>query len=447
MKQQKIVQRLLENNYECFLVGGAVRDGLLGIIPNDFDYATNARPEQVIKIFPDKKINVVGKRFKVVFVEDIQIATYREDVQHEYYDARHCIPKYADSIYTDLKRRDLTINSMAINMETNEFIDLFGGKEDLSEGIIRFVGNPEDRLKEDPDRCLRACRFLAKISGKFAPETLEVLVKRADYIKYVDPERIRLEIMKALEYDTPSLFFSALQLVGVLKFIFPALADCFNHTGGKYHPETLSDHCLSACDNISPKFILLRLAAVLHDIGKVTAWNPNTGSFIDHETIGGKLVKQYLRKLKFSNEEILMVSNLTHAHMRTCRGLQPKSQRRLQKYLADYNVNPRDYIRLKLADRQANLRNGPNKPTPIKELILNSGIRGSNEPLPLTVRDLAITGGQLIGEFKLNPGPLVGKLQKALLEFVIEEGEEFNTFDKLKDQAAVLLALPALLFK
>ncbi len=439
--EEEIVARLHKKSFEVFLVGGAVRDMLSDVPPKDFDYATNARPNDIIDIFSDKKISVVGKRFKVVMIGNVEVATYRKDVQIKLYSAKHCKPEFADTIEEDLCRRDLTINAMAINAVTNEFIDLHGGKKDLNEGIIKLVGNPVERLNQDPNRVVRACRFVAQGQRVFDPKTLEALIECSYYVdKYVDKERIMVEILKAMTLETPSMFFSALQTIGALQYIFPEMAKAFLHTGGKYHKETIGEHLMLAGDNVSPRFPLLRLAGYMHDIGKPEAYSrEKDGSFKAHEAIGGNLTKKYLKKLHFSSKDTKEVSNLVYAHMRSCRGLSDKGIRRLRKYLSDCDVDPRSFIRLKLADRSANVGKSASERTPIRQLIINAGIRKTEENLPLTLKDLAIKGGDLIKEFKLKPGPIVGNLHNDLLNFVIEEGEEYNTYEILKEKSEILL--------
>lgn len=440
--EDEIVKRLHEAGFEVFLVGGAVRDMLTDTPPKDFDYATNARPDAIQKLFSDKKISVVGKRFKVSIVEGIEVATYRKDKQKKLFNAKYCEPEYADTIEEDLGRRDLTINAMAINAITDEFIDIHGGEDDLRNRIIRFVGTPIDRIQQDPNRIIRACRFLAKIEGSFTPETLKVMIECATYVKrHVDVDRIRIEIIKAMETPQPSIFFSALHLIGALKYIFPAMELCFNHTGGKFHPETIGEHIMMAGDNVSVKFPLVRLAGYMHDIGKPSAYaQAGDGSFKSHEHIGIKLSEKYLKKLRFSNSEVKTVKELVGAHMRTCLGLTPKGVRRLKKFLADREIDPRDYIRLKLADRLANMDRTATEIAPVRGMIINSGIKGGvEEDLPFTVKDLAMSGGDLILEFGLPPGPIVGLLHKRLLEFVVDEGEEHNTYKALRKQAEILL--------
>ena len=443
----EIVKRLHEAGFEVYLVGGAVRDMLRDVPPKDFDFATNARPNEVKKLFSDKKICVVGKRFKVTIIEGVEVATYRKDNQTKLFSAKYCKPVYADTIEQDLARRDLTINAMAINAVTNEFIDIFGGEEDLRNGVIRFVGTPLNRIQQDPNRIVRACRMLAEVQGTFAPETLRVLLECSIYVKrHVEPNVVRKELLKALGTKEPSIFFSALHLIGALKYLFPAMELCFGHTGGTHHPESVGEHLMMTGDNVAAKYPLVRLAGYMHDIGKPSAYQQGLespehvdGSFINHEHIGIKLTEKYLKKLRFSNNEIDTVKQLVGAHMRTCLGLSPRGIRRLKKYLADREIEPRDYIRLKLADRLANMARTPTEIAPVRGMIINSGIRGTGEEVPLNLKDLAVSGGELIVKFGLPPGPRIGILHRMLLEFVVEEGEEYNTYPRLVNQAEVYL--------
>ncbi len=440
--EQEIIKRLDAAGFQVFIVGGAIRDEILGLPINDIDFATNARPEQIIKLFKGKNIGVVGKSFKVVFVEGVQIATFRKDVQNVFFSAKFCEPVYADTIQEDLERRDLTMNAMARDAVTDEFFDLHGGVDDIRNGIIRLVGDPIERIQQDPNRIVRACRLLAKTEGIFAPETYAALCECAVYIKrHVEAERLCDEIMKAMEVRTPSLFFSALHTIGALKYIFPAMADSFDYSGGEYHKETIGEHLMMAGDIISPRFPVLRLAGYLHDIGKPKAFDKEKdGSFKAHEAYGAEMANRYLRKLKFPNSITNEVVGLIDSHMRVCRGLTPKGIRRLRKHLADSNVDPRSFLRLKLADRSANMYRSPSEIKPIKELIINAGIRcDPNEVSVVSLKDLAISGGELMKEFNLPQGAIIGEIHRALLEFIIEEGDEFNTYDILRNKAKELL--------
>jgi len=432
--EREISYKIHKAGFEVFIVGGAVRDFLLGITPKDYDFATNATPNEILTIFKKygKSVCTVGKAFKVVMVHGVEIATYRKDKQTKMFSAKCCEPTYANSIEEDLERRDLTINAMALRcfdglLNEKIIIDPFNGARDLKNKIIRMVGNPYERINQDPCRILRACRFLAQIEGTFEQETLQALQNCAHYVKdYVEPERIRIEIMKSMELNTPSLFFSALHLIGALQYIFPEMNDCFNHNHGKYHTETIGEHLLQAGDNISKRFPLLRLAAFLHDVGKPIAFKQqNDGSFIHHEHIGAKIAKKRLKNLKFSNYEVNYITNLIYVHMRQSRNIKSAGKRRLCKKLHDLKIKPRDFVRLKIADRQANVNKGKSEITPIKELLRSVGIK-SKEEIPFTVKNLALKGGEIIEIFNLQPSPLIGNLQKKLLNYVLEKGIEVN---------------------
>jgi putative nucleotidyltransferase with HDIG domain len=436
MLVNEIITRLHDNNFEVFYVGGVVRDYLLGKEAKDIDLCTNAKPEQIEKIFYDKTICYVGKNFKVTIVDNIEIATYRLDRQEQFFNAKYCTPQYATTIEEDLARRDLTCNAIAINAITGDIIDPYEGRKDLEQGIIRFVGDPYERIKEDPCRILRACRFLAAIEGTFTKETLEALTTCAHHVNTdVELERIQLEILKVLTVKTPSIFFSALQTIGALKYIFFPMVECFNHTGGEYHKETVGEHLMLTGDLISPKFPIIRLAGFLHDVGKPKAFKiEKDGSFKAHEIHGANIAASYLKRLKFSNVIIKEIVGLINTHMRICRSLTPKGIRKLKKHLSDNEINPRSFLRLKIADRSANISKSKNEIQPIRELIINSGIKSTKDSV-VTLKDLAISGGDLINEFSLSPGPIVGKLHKLLLDFIIEEGEELNTYTILRNKA------------
>lgn len=437
-----IISRIKDAGYEIYIVGGAVRDKLLGVKNADTDFTTNARPEQLAKIFSDKKVVFSGESFGVTRVCGVEIATYRADVEYKVrFKANSCKPKYADTLEEDLGRRDLTINAMAIDPITGKLTDLHGGVEDLKKGIIRFIGEPAQRLEEDLARLLRALRFYTSHGKVFEKKTIEAIHEYSKYVMdNVEKDRIQKEFVKALHAKTPSTFFYMLHEVGLLKHLLPALDECYGHTGGHHHAEDVWTHCMAAGDYLSPKDITLRLAGYLHDMGKPRAYNEEDDTFIDHERIGSELAREYLRQnLYFSKRSTKRVVNLIACHMRICATLTPKAQRRLAKHLGDLDVNPRDFLRLKLADRVANFANDPNDISKIKNMVRKCGIRGI-EPLPMAVTDLAISGGKLIQELSLKPSPVVGVLQRRLLEYVVEEGTEYNTYEHLLNKAKEFLA-------
>lgn len=443
MTVNEITQRLTDHGFDTFLVGGAVRDILLGTNPKDVDIVTNARPEDIVNLFQDRNVNFVGKSFGVVIVDGVEVATYRFDV-HDGIGDDNCSVEYADTIYEDLSRRDLTINAMAICSTSGDIVDEHNGREDLRRRIIRFVGNPDQRIQEDPNRIIRACRFLAKIEGEFSTETLRALRRNAHLVDtHVARERIRIEILKAMEANHPSLFFAALETIGVLELILPELHRAVDHSHGKYHIETVFEHQMIAGDSSSASDPVLRLASFLHDYGKPEAFQRNINdpneNFIGHEVIGEELLQRDLGRLRFSAEEVDRISGVCRVHMNTLKDITPRAMRRLLKRLHDRGISWRDFVRVRIADRAGNLAH---EPFPLRQWV--EWVRLFNDPncnvgVPFNTHSLALTGGDLISELGLRPGPIVGRIQRELLERVIEDGPELNTREELLRIARELL--------
>lgn len=432
MDQYSIVKRLCENGHKAFIVGGCVRDIFLDEESEDIDIATSAIPTEIERIFSDRKIKTVGKVFGVVLVDNFEVATFRNDQFYNIGD-KNCNVTFTDTIEDDLARRDLTINSMALCELTGELVDPYNGQIDIKNRIIRFVGDPIERIMEDPNRIIRACRFLAKIEGKFEYNTLQILKENSFLINdHVSPERIHKEILKAMELNKPSLFFSALHVIGALRYIFPEMDNCINHPHGRFHKETIWEHIMLVGDSLPKKKSNLRLAGYLHDIGKPSTYlKNNDGSFINHENEGAEIVYNDLKRLKFSNDEIENITNLIKAHMFNCKDLTSKASRKLQKRINNLNINPKDWARLKIADRYSNMAKSKFEKDDIRNLILHLGIRRKEEECPFTVKDLLVSGQDIINLTKLSPGPTIGKIQKYLLEKVIENGPEANTHSSI----------------
>lgn len=420
-----ILNRLRDNGHEAFIAGGAARDILSGQTPSDFDVITDASFEQIKELFKDRKCAVVGISFKICIVDGVEVATYRKGLPFGD-DSRI---ERAESLIEDLSRRDLTINAMAYCPVTREVVDPFRGREDLKQNIIRFTGNPLDRITEDPCRIIRACRFKAKLQGVFDPESLETMKTLAHRVNDVAPERLRLELIKALTLDYPSLFFNALRDIGTLPLILPGLAACYGHEGGRHHAETLDVHQALVGDALPKRKPLLRLAGYLHDIGKPpTAESHENGiSFYGHEKVGTDIVEQELKALTFSLKEIHYVASLVRHHMRSVQAHdKPKTIRRVLKKLNDDGVSWKDWLRLKIADKRGNLGKNDYSPEHIKGMVM--AIRNSRRPesgtLALTVRDLAVSGRDVKDFLGIEPGPRVGEILDALLAHVVDHPED-----------------------
>jgi tRNA nucleotidyltransferase (CCA-adding enzyme) len=431
MKPDEIVIRLCECGFDTYIVGGAVRDLLRGVNPKDEDIVTAANPDQVIEIFKDQKVKTVGKSFKVVLIDGIEVATFRQD-RYSGLDNKNVEITTAETIEEDLSRRDLSINSMAFCQYTGEVIDNFNGREDLKNRTIRFTGDPEKRIYEDPNRIIRACRFLCSIQGKFAPETKDALIKYSHLVDtHVSNNRILVEIIKALSISKTSIFFQALHEIGALQYIFPSLDKCFGLDGGGYHKETLDVHNLICGDNISSKCLRVKLAGYLHDVGKIeSTYDPETKriSFKHHEKIGYKLVKEELRKLKFPNNDIEYISNLISLHMREFSS--PKAIRRILRDCEEKKINVKDVIRLRLADRKANLRRERFSIFDVKEIVRKVEDEINRES-PSKFGDLNINGNEIMRLTGEKPGPYIGEILKFLLDIVTDE-PMLNNYESLK---------------
>lgn len=421
----KVIWEMIEDSgFETYLVGGAVRDMILGLDPHDFDLATGATPEDIEEIFSDLegfKLDFVGASFGVMLVNGIEVATFLGDNYDE--DGNLSGVTFCNTIKEDLARRDFTINAMALT-SSGILIDPFDGSNDLEKGIIKFVGRPSERIVEDPVRMIRACRFIGKLNFLPATSTLMACWDCCDLVKTIAPERIRIEILKAMEADKPSIFFDSLCLTDLLPFIFPELADSIGHTGGKHHPESVWEHNMFVGDALPKSDPILRLAGFLHDIGKPEAWKQciaenRGGQFTNHHYIGSDILEVRLAELKFSNQEISKICGLVNCHMFFIKGLTPRAQRKLLKRLDEFNVNWRDLVRLRIADHNGNLGKPFITISEIKEIIKSFT---QVESSPRDVKSLPVSGGQIINEFQLVPGRIVSDVQKALLSFVLETG-------------------------
>lgn len=429
----ELLKTLIDAGYEAYIIGGYVRDKLLGIPAYDADIVTSAKPDEIISVFKDRKCELVGKSFGVVIVDGTEIATYRKD---RYFGGSNKNVKvtYSQTLKEDTSRRDLTINTLAMDIDGN-IIDYNNGIKDLENRIIKFVGKPEDRVKEDPNRMIRACRFLALIDGMFHPETFSAIQKYSDYAEtLIKKERIRKEIMKAMNIRKASKFFIALHQTNILKYIFPSLEECIGvMQDGYYHREPIFSHNMMCGDAISCRFPLIKLSGYLHDVGKPIAKEYDVEkekfTFHEHEDLGASKVKEEITDLKFSNYEIDFVYYMIKSHMYALPST-AKGFRKLIRNLDGRGLTYRDFMRLRLADRYARVSEAKKYPN-FREIIdimyrfENVFIRKE----PFGLKDLAINGYDLMN-LGIPEGPQIGNLLRCLLDMVIEN-PEFNNRESL----------------
>ena len=315
-----IVRRLRERGYQAYLVGGCVRDLLLGIRPKDWDIATSAQPEEIQRLF--KKTIMVGAKFGVVIVrlrgKNYEVATFRKDM--EYKNGRHPTAVEFSSPEEDAKRRDFTINGMFYDPIEDKILDFVGGKKDLEKGIIRAIGDPDERFEEDKLRMLRAVRFSARFKFPIEPKTRSAIKRHSHEIVEVSAERIRDELIQIFTQKNPDLGLELLDELGLLEPILPEVSAMKGvPQPPQFHPEgdvfTHTKIMLGLMKKPTPE---LAFAVLLHDIGKPPTYDDSKGriTFYNHAPLGAQMAEKILRRLKFSNRQIKLITELIKNHLK-----------------------------------------------------------------------------------------------------------------------------------
>ena len=318
----EIVRRLQDSGFEAYWVGGCVRDVLLGREPSDYDIATSARPEEVERLFP--RTIAVGKQFGVMRVveqgHEFEVATFRTET--DYQDGRHPTRVAFASARADALRRDFTVNALFYDPVSNQTHDWVGGEADLRHGLLRTVGDPEERFAEDHLRLLRAVRFAAQLNFRIQNSVMEALQRNARAITRVSGERIRDELLKLL---APPHAARALQLLRdsqLLPEILPEVAATVAcEQSPDYHPEgSVFNHIVRMLELLPPNApSALAWAALLHDIGKPLTFSrdPDSGAihFYGHERVGAEMAEALLRRLKFPRKQIDEIVQCVRCHM------------------------------------------------------------------------------------------------------------------------------------
>ena len=323
---EAIVERLRSEGYDAYFVGGCVRDLLLGHEPSDFDIATSAHPDAVLKIFP--RTFAVGAHFGVVLVVDeldaqeivTEVATFRSD--SAYSDGRRPDSvRFSESAEEDIVRRDFTINGMLLDPQTGEVLDFVGGRADLAAKLVRAIGDPVQRFDEDKLRMLRAVRFAARFEFEIEPRTEAAIRQSAAQIHTVSYERIRDELTRMLTEGHARRAFELLDRTGLLKEILPEIDRLRGvQQPPEFHPEgDVWTHTMMLLEQLpagaSPA---LAWGALLHDVGKPATFQPGPGRirFNGHVEVGVRIAEDIGRRLRFSNEDMEQVSALVENHMR-----------------------------------------------------------------------------------------------------------------------------------
>jgi tRNA nucleotidyltransferase/poly(A) polymerase len=323
----RIAANLREHGFQAWLVGGSVRDLLLGREPKDYDIATDARPDRLLAIFP--KAQLVGAQFGVVLVDGVEVATFRSD--HSYEDGRHpSAVTFESNPEQDVLRRDFTINGLLLDPSSltspasstslsSQVIDSVGGLADLRGKMIRAIGDPEKRFEEDHLRMLRAIRFAARFGFDIEPATMAAIRKLHQRIARVSPERIRDELVRILTEGAPRRGFELLDASGLLADILPEIAAMKGvEQPPEFHPEgDVWIHTLVMLEGLQSPSVTLALGVLLHDVGKPGTFRiADRIRFDGHVELGEKIARDILTRLRFSNADIDQVIALIANHMR-----------------------------------------------------------------------------------------------------------------------------------
>lgn len=417
-----VLQTLAAAGHEAALVGGCVRDLVRGLEPDDWDIATEAPPETVAALFPDTTwTNIFGTVTVRSGPMDVEVTTYRSE--SGYTDGRRPDEvRWATDLTDDLGRRDFTINAMAwvpddLEAGRGHLVDPCGGREDLAARVLRAVGDPERRFTEDALRLLRGVRFATTLGFRIDPATEAAMRTKAGAAGRLSGERIRDELLRLLAFDGPTApAFLLMERLGILVAILPELAALRGVEQGKLLGGDALDHSLRAADALPATDPLLRLAGLLHDVGK--ARTGSEGHFIGHETVGAQLVGERLEVLALPRADIERVSHLVRHHMIL---YSPDwSDAAVRRFIR--RVGPgqplTDLFALRRADTAASA--GP-EARDAAASELESRVAALQGAAVLSVSELAVNGTDLMRELGLRPGPEVGRLLDVLLQAALDD--------------------------
>lgn len=440
----RVLHTLEEAGFDAYIVGGCVRDLLLGRPPADWDITTNAKPEDIQRLFPD---HVYENTFGTVGVKTgsddetlaiVEVTPYR--TEQGYSDRRRPdVVEFVDSLEKDLARRDFTINAMAMCRVngTLELVDPFGGSKDLQKKLIQTVGDPQARFSEDALRLMRAVRFATQLDFAIASDTANAIHKYSELLKDIAHERIRHEFDLIIMSDRPEVGVQQLETLDLMHHIMPELREGINVGQNLHHIYTVWEHNVRALKYAAEQgwSLEVRLAALLHDVGK-----PRTkkgegmySTFYNHDMVGAQMTKPLLERMKYPKSVVEKVTKLVRFHLfyYNVDEVTPASVRRL---IAQVGVEDmEDLIRVRMCDR---IGSGVPKAEPYKLRHFRFMVEQLQRD-PISVKMLKVTGNDLMKELSLSPGPRIGYILNALLGAVLDEPKH-NTKEYLMELAVSL---------
>jgi putative nucleotidyltransferase with HDIG domain len=455
-----VTKKIQDSGFEAYLVGGCVRDMLMGKTPKDWDITTTAHPDQIQELFKDYK-TVYENTYGTVSVlnmppevsegvtrepidqnNQVQITTYRSEDQYSD-NRRPDSVTYETQLEKDLERRDFTMNAIAFNpfgqSENGDYkghiIDIFKGQSDIKDKIVRCVLDATTRFEEDALRMMRAIRFSTTLNFALANETMAAITDKASLLQHISAERIRDELVKIILSDSPAAGIDMLQKTGLLHFIAPEFEEGIGCEQKGAHIYDVYNHLLHALQHAADKGFSLevRLTALFHDIGKPATRRYDKAkdkyTFFGHEVVGARMTKKILERLKLSRETIDLVTKLVRNHMffSDTEQITLSAVRRIvQKVSPEHiwllmEVRECDRVGMKKAEAPYRLRK--------YHAMIDEALRD-----PISVSQLAIDGSYLMGTLHMKPGPRMGWILHALLEEVLDN-PTLNTVEQLHERA------------
>jgi len=451
-----IIEKLKKAGFQAFIVGGCVRDILRKAKPEDWDIATNAKPEQTQKLFPksfyeNKFLTVtVQTGNKTRELKEVEITTYRSEAK--YSDKRHPDEvKFAETIKEDLARRDFTVNAIALTIEDKKQIieDPFNGQKDLKAKLIKAVGDPEKRFSEDALRMMRAVRFFTSLNnGKWQIEqkTAKAMKNNAHLLKEISKERIRDELVKIIMSERAAQGIELLRELGLLKYIVPELEEGYKVGQNKHHIYDCYEHYLKSLDYAAKKNFNkhVRLAALFHDVGKPRSkrGKGQDSTFYSHEIIGARMTSQILSRLKFPKKDIEKIARLVRYHLfyYNPEEVGESSVRRLVREAGPENME--ELLQVRMADR---IGSGVPKAEPYKLRHLKYIIDKVSQD-PISAKMLKVNGKDVMKILDIESGPKIGQILDILLSYVLADPKknkkeflekEIKNFGKLSEKEII----------
>lgn len=443
----KVSGALREKGYEAYLVGGCVRDLLLGRTPKDWDVTTNATPEQIQAVFPDSfyenDYGTVGVKTgsEDPALEIVEVTPYR--IESGYSDRRRPdTVQFGTSLPEDLARRDFTVNALALDESKGHLEDPYGGQKDIKDKVLRTVGNPTERFGEDALRMMRAVRLVAELGLAIDNDTAAAIQQNSEHLSHVSRERIRDEFVRILRSDQPMEALILADRLGILEFIAPDLMRGKGVEQNQAHSYDVFEHNLRTMQHAADKKwpFDVRLAGLFHDIAKpeTRRWSDEKKdwTFHGHDVVGSRVTKKALEDLRFSRETIAKVSKLVRWHMFFSDPDQVtlSAVRRIITNVGQENVQ--DLLNLRICDR---IGTGRPKEQPFRlrkyMAMVDQALRD-----PISVGMLKTDGSRIMEKFHEKPGPKIGYVLHALLEEVLDDPKR-NTEKHLDARTEEMLKL------